>query len=373
MASTGYRATALEADPPSAPAGSSSGSSRADAANVHLRDLVRQWVHDLRGQPARVSFADGDDDRVVRAARWLAAHTPVRPVLVTSTVGDAAPTDGDGVERWRVTDLRADPEVVRVLGRRAGGTPRSPDELARLSVDPVYLATALVAAGQVDACVAGATRPTGDVIRAALSVVGLAVDVSTVSSSFLLVLPDGRHFAYGDCAVLPAPNARELAQVAVATGRTFRELVGDDPRIAMLSFSTMGSAEHPEVETVRAATRIARDLQPGLCVDGELQFDAALLESVGRSKAAGSQVAGRANVLVFPNLSAGNIGYKITERLAGAAAIGPILQGLAAPVNDLSRGCSTNDAIAVALLSALQAQTARTGSVSMTYGRSPGQ
>src|SRR5262245_47264872 len=325
-----------------------------EAADAHLRDLVQRWVADLRGHRPRVAFADGDDERVVRAARWLASQTPVRPVLVTSAEPDVE--SSDDVDRWSARDLSADADVVGALRVRAGGPARSPAELADVTRDAVYLSTALVAAGRADACVAGATRPTGDVIRAALSVVGLATDVSTVSSSFLLVLPDGRRLAYGDCAVLPAPDSRELAQVAVATARTYRELVGDDPRIAMLSFSTMGSAEHPEVETVRTATRIARDLQPGLCVDGELQFDAALLESVGRSKAAGSPVAGRANVLVFPNLSAGNIGYKITERLAGAAAIGPILQGLAAPVNDLSRGCSTNDVIAVALLSALQAQ-----------------
>ncbi len=340
----------------------------ADAANGHLRDLVQRWAADLQGQQVRVAFADGDDERVVRAARWLAEHAPVDPVLVTS--GDTGTDPSDGVERWAVRDLSVDADVVGALQQRAGGPPRSPAEMVTASVDPVYLSTALVAAGLADACVAGATRPTGDVIRAALSVVGLATDVSTVSSSFLLVLPDGRRLAYGDCAVLPAPDSRQLAQVAVATARTFRELVHEQPRIAMLSFSTMGSAEHPEVETVRTATQIARDLQPGLCVDGELQFDAALLESVGRSKAAGSPVAGRANVLVFPNLSAGNIGYKITERLAGAAAIGPILQGLAAPVNDLSRGCSADDAIAVALLSALQARAGRHSGVRTTGGRS---
>jgi phosphotransacetylase len=328
---------------------------RGDAVAGHLRNLLQRWVRRLQGARPRVAFADGHDERVVRAASWLAAHTPVRPVLVTPEETDRAVVGQHALEQWPVPELAADPDVLAALRVRAGGAPRGAAELDALTTDPVYLATALVAAGRADACVAGATRPTGEVIRAGLTVVGLAPDVSTVSSSFLLVLPDGRRLAYGDCAVLPAPDARQLAQVAVATARTYRELVGDHPRIAMLSFSTMGSARHPEVETVRTATRIARDLQPGLCVDGELQFDAALLESVGRTKAAGSPVAGRANVLVFPNLSAGNIGYKITERLAGAAAIGPILQGLAAPVNDLSRGCSADDVVAVALLSALQA------------------
>jgi phosphotransacetylase len=297
-----------------------------EAVGGHVRDQVLGWSGQLEGHRPRVVFADGDDPRVVSAAAWLADNTPLRPTLLT----DGPDADTDGVDRWSMARLAGDPDVRDALRMRANGVRR-------------------------DAAVGGATRPTGDVIRAGISVIGLAPGVSTISSSFVLVLQDGRRLAYGDCAVLPAPNEEQLAQVAVATARTFRELVNEEPVVAMLSFSTMGSADHPEVDTVRSATELARALQPDLCIDGELQFDAALLESVGSSKAAGSPVAGRANVLVFPNLSAGNIGYKITERLAGAAAIGPVLQGLAAPMNDLSRGCSDRDAIAVALLSAVQA------------------
>lgn len=326
---------------------------------AHFRDQVLRWSCQLSGHRPRVVFADGDDARVASAAGWLAANTPVRPVLLTS--GDQPAPEGvdlPDVERWSVDDLAADAGVLDAVRVRANGAPREQADVQRLVRDPVYVGAALVSSGRADACVAGATRPTGDVIRAGLSVIGLAPTVSTVSSSFVLVLPDGRRLAYGDCAVLPAPDEQQLAQVAVATARTYRELIGEEPVVAMLSFSTMGSAEHPEVDTVRAATRIAQDLQPDLCIDGELQFDAAMIESVARSKAAGSPVAGRANVLVFPNLSAGNIGYKITERLAGAAAVGPILQGLDAPMNDLSRGCSSRDVIAVALLSAVQAMHA---------------
>jgi phosphotransacetylase len=322
-----------------------------DRVAGHVRDQMLRWSARLAGHRPRVVFADGDDHRVVCAARWLAANTPVRPVLLTG----ADDTPLDDVERRPVGALGQDPDVRSALRVRASGSRRAEDEVSHLAVDPVYVTAALVAAGHADAGVAGATRPTGEVIRAGLSVIGLAPEVSTVSSSFLFVLPDGRRLAYGDCAVLPSPDEHQLAGVAVATARTYHELAGEEPVVAMLSFSTMGSAQHPEVETVRAATRIARELQPELCIDGELQFDAAMMTSVGSAKAAGSPVAGRANVLVFPNLSAGNIGYKITERLAGGAAIGPILQGLTAPMNDLSRGCSSRDVVAVALLSAIQA------------------
>lgn len=258
-----------------------------------------------------------------------------------------------------VRSLSATPGVLARLRGAPRGQSNHEDEVLTLAGDPVYVAAALLASGQADACVAGATRPTRDVIRAGLKVVGRAPGVSTVSSSFLLALPDGRRLAYGDCAVLPMPNEHQLASVAVATAETYRAMTGQDPNVATLSFSTLGSADHHDVERVRTATAIARTLHPELRIDGELQFDAAMIESVANAKAAGSPVAGHANVLIFPNLAAGNIGYKITERLAGAAAIGPILQGLAKPMNDLSRGCSSTDVIATALFSAMQANDAR--------------
>lgn len=322
------------------------------------RNQLSQWVATLGGRSPRVVLADGDDDRTVAAARWLAAQTPVRPVLIRTAEGRlparSSGSAASSIETWHVDALSADPGVLTSLRLRPDGTKRPEAEAATMAADPVYLAAAQVAAGRAAACVAGATRPSADVLRAALKVIGLAPGASTVSSCFLMVLPDGKRLAYGDCAVLPAPDERQLAQVAVDTARTYQQLFGEKPLVAMLSFSTMGSAEHPEVDLVRAATAIARDLWPDLCIDGELQFDAATVEAVGRSKAPGSAVAGRANVLIFPTLSAGNIGYKITERLGGAAAYGPILQGLAAPMNDLSRGCSAGDIVSVALLSAVQ-------------------
>ena len=221
--------------------------------------------------------------------------------------------------------------------------------------DPVLIGVAAVRAGIVHGCVAGASRPTADVVRAALRLIGMAPGRRTLSSSFVMVLPDGRTLGYGDCAVVPEPDAEQLAEIAIATAETYAAVVGDTPVIAMLSFSTKGSAEHASVDVVREATEIVHRMRPDLAVDGELQLDAALVPHVGAAKAPGSPVAGRANVLVFPNLAAGNIAYKATERLAGAEALGPLLQGLAAPVNDLSRGCAPADVLNISIITAAQA------------------
>lgn len=325
-------------------------------------ELVRRWCERLTGFRPRVALAEGNDPRVVRAAAEL-AELGIIPVLVArpEEAHDAAAQAGVRLgSRVRIASpAELDAGVAgEVLAARLASA--KPEVAAAAQGDPLYLAVAAVSAGLADACVAGSTRPTADVLRAALRVVGTAPGSPCVSSSFLMVLPDGRLLAYGDCAVLPEPDVDQLAEVAVATSDTFRTLAGAEPAVAMLSFSTKGSADHASVDLVRAASGRVRHRSPQLAVDGELQFDAALLESVGRSKASGSTVAGRANVFIFPNLAAGNIGYKITERLAGARAYGPILQGLAAPVNDLSRGCGSADIVAVAVISALQARAVGT-------------
>ena len=204
-----------------------------------------------------------------------------------------------------------------------------------------------------DGAVAGSINTTGDVLRAAIQVVGLSDDVSVVSSSFIMALPDGAVYTFGDCAVIPDPDPEQLASIAISSSRTHEKLIEQEPITAMLSFSTKGSASHPLAEKVIAATEIIRKSAPYLKVDGELQFDAALLESVGSKKAPGSPVAGKANVFIFPDLNAGNIGYKMVQRLARAEAIGPVIQGLKKPYNDLSRGCSVEDIINVACICAI--------------------
>lgn len=300
--------------------------------------LTRSWLRAIGDRPIRVVLADGDDPRSAEAARQLADTTPIVPVLA---------------DHAYVVELGAMPPIAACLSHALARRP--PLERRRLTRSALYVAAAAVRTGLADACVGGSQRPTADVVRAGLRVLGMAPGVHTVTSSFLMGLSDGRVIAYADCAVVPEPDEAQLAEIAIATSRTFADLTGEEPVVAMLSFSTKGSAEHHRVDSVRAAVELVRHRAPTLEVDGELQFDAAFAADVGARKAAGSAVPGRVNVFVFPSLEAANIAYKITERLAGATAIGPLLQGLAAPMNDLSRGCAPADIAAVALASAVQA------------------
>lgn len=310
-----------------------------------------------------IVLPEGLDERTVAAANRLAEEGLAEPVVLAPSDAPIDRAGGHPAIRWMdpTSDPRVD-QLAAILWERRRGKGMTQEDALAVTADPLLFGALLVAAGEADGSVAGAVNSTGDVLRAAFWAIGPAKGITTVSSSFYMVVPprtDGdtsRVLSFTDAAVVPEPSPLQLAEIALSAADARRKVVGDDPRVAFLSYSTHGSAAGPLVQRVQEALSIFRDRAPDIVADGELQVDAALVPAIAERKAPTSSLAGHANILVFPNLDAGNIGYKLVERLAGARAIGPIVQGLARPCNDLSRGAGVEDIVNVACITALMAE-----------------
>jgi phosphate acetyltransferase len=330
--------------------------------------LVEQIKAKARKSLQTVVLPEGYDDRMVEAAGQIVKDGLARVVLLGSpdTLQKKAVELGASLDGVTLLDPKTSPKLGEYVDelvelRKKKGLSREDAEKLLTDEDNLFYGAMMVRKGDAGGAVAGAYNTTGDVLRAAFQVVGTAPGINTVSSVFLMVTKtpefgENGVICFADCAVNPNPDAQALAEIAVSTASSCKSFLGVDARVAMLSFSTKGSAKHEDADKVLKALEIAKKIAPDLQIDGELQADAALLPKVGAKKAPGSPVAGRANTIIFPDLDAGNIGYKLVERLAGAEAVGPIIQGLAKPVNDLSRGCSVDDIISVAAITAVQAQ-----------------
>ncbi len=331
-------------------------------------DLLKDIIRNAKQLKKTIVLPEGDADRTLKAAD-VVLNTGIAkiiligdPKIITKKVAEFGLA---GIQRAEIINPIDHPkrdELKKLLYDIRKGKGLTLEQADELVNQPLYLGPLLIKAGYADGEVSGAEHATGDVLRPAFQIVKTAPNSSVVSGAFIMIVDDPTYgedgiMVFADCAVNPNPTAKQLAEIAVATAETAKKIAKIEPKVAMLSFSTMGSGKHEDVDKVIEATKLAKEMAPDLLIDGEMQADAAIVESIGRKKAPNSPVAGIANVLVFPTLDAGNIGYKLVQRLAGAQAVGPILQGMAAPINDLSRGCSVDDIVNLIAITANQAKT----------------
>lgn len=329
-------------------------------------DFIQKVKNKAKNNPQRIVLPESFEERTLTAADELLKEEIAKIILIgkkEALLKKAAELNLSNIDKAEIVDPESDSRIdayadlLVELRKKKGLTKEQAFELLK---NPLYLSTIMIKSGDADGEVAGADNATGDVLRPAFQIVKTKPGISVVSGAFLMFLKDKEFgddglMVFADCAVHPNPTAEELAQIAVATSETTQAIAGIEPRVAMLSFSTKGSAKHEMVDKVVKATELAKEMAPGLKIDGELQADAAIVASIGEKKAPGSEIAGKANVLVFPTLETGNIAYKLVQRMGHAEAIGPILQGMAAPINDLSRGCSVSDIVNLVAITANQA------------------
>ncbi|MBN1132636.1 MAG: phosphate acetyltransferase [Bacteroidales bacterium] len=329
-------------------------------------NLIEKIRENARLDCQRIVLPEGDEERTILAANIIIREKICHVTLIADPADVQKQAEKYGLKDLseaniiNPTDHPKKKDYIDLLYevRKEKGMTR--EKAAELVEDPLYLGTLMIKAGDADGEVAGARNATGDVLRPAFQIVKTMPGISVVSGAFIMILKNKEFgedgiLIFADGAVHPDPDERELAEIAVATASTTRSICGFEPRIAMLSFSTKGSASHPVIDKIINATKIAGELDPSIVIDGELQADAALIASIGKSKAPNSKIQGNANVLIFPDLNSGNIAYKLVQRLADAEAIGPILQGMAAPINDLSRGCSVSDIVNMVAITTNQA------------------
>ena len=327
--------------------------------------LIESIKSAAKSKQKTIVLPEGEAERTLKAADIILAEGIAKIILVgdkETILINAKQLELNNIDKAEIYDANIDSrnnELVDLLYDLRNAKGLSKAGAREFCKNPLYIGPLLIKLGYADGEVAGAENATGDVLRPAFQIVKTAANSSVVSGAFIMVLKDKNYgqdglMVFADCAVNPNPNAKQLAEIAVASARTAKAIAKMDPKVAMLSFSTKGSGSHDDVNKVVEATKIARIMAPEIQIDGELQADAAIVEAIGHSKAPDSNIAGKANVLVFPTLDAGNISYKLVQRLAGAEAIGPVLQGMAAPINDLSRGCSVDDIVNLVAITANQ-------------------